>query len=83
MVHSVKSFLRLDSLFTSRASTLLSVEDRVQRAPQVLTDVVAGEMLKIPPSGFNLECLPFSFELSGKPGGIGVEGTVGVTFEKQ
>ncbi len=61
----------------------MSLEDRVQHIRQVLTDVVAGEMLKITPHGFNLKTLTFSFELSGKPGGVGVTGTVGVTFEKQ
>ncbi len=60
----------------------MSLDQRIEHIRKLLPGIVAKIMLQAVPSGFALKQLTFSFELSGKPWGVGVAGTAGVVFEK-
>jgi len=58
-------------------------DQKIDMVRKALPDLIAKKISDAVPDGFVLSQITFTGEVSGKPLGIGVSGTVSVQFEKE
>lgn len=65
------------------SNSAFATQDNAETVRKNLPKVIANKVKEMVPDGFELTELSFTGEISGKPFGVGVSGSVTATFKKK